>query len=376
MKLIYTVIFITLFFIFFTSCSNKNNTLEIHYLKEGKLCSEIIPVNVLNDKGLISTAYIDSITFARFDSIVYEDGNPDKSHLFSTPVKLDFTKKIEPYSPEYYSIYTAYYVNKAINYYNTLFNGKIDFNSQAEYKSLKALFADIPLFTTPKEFYFEQGSNPSPSLFYHEVGHRAFWYIEDELGVKFKGLSLIHMGLLEYFTVSLNNSSIVGEDVLPPLLLRNAAFIYNYPPMDSLNLGNTLKLMAESYPEQMKDTTSIIYKIYKVENEFYKDYFHIIDNHRGGMILTSTLWRIRESLGQTVTDMLVAESILSLNNSMDRRNDFYTPDSGEVVPQKIEWYDLYYTLLEKDKEINKGAGYNSIYNEFQKTGYPVEKVKM
>ncbi len=296
--------------------------------------------------------------------------------MFSTPVKLDFTKKIEPYSPEYYSIYTAYYVNKAINYYNTLFNGKIDFNSQAEYKSLKALFADIPLFTTPKEFYFEQGSNPSPSLFYHEVGHRAFWYIEDELGVKFKGLSLIHMGLLEYFTVSLNNSSIVGEDVLPPLLLRNAAFIYNYPPMDSLNLGNTLKLMAESYPDQMKDTTSIIYKIYKVENEFYKDYFHIIDNHRGGMILTSTLWRIRESLGQTVTDMLVAESILSLNNSMDRRNDFYTPDSGEVVPQKIEWYDLYYTLLEKDKEINKGAGYNSIYNEFQKTGYPVEKVKM
>jgi hypothetical protein len=346
--------------IMLTSCGNSNTTLEVHYLKEGKLLSETIKVDVINDRGEIRTPWIDSLTFARFDSLNYENGNPDRPHLFSTPLKLDFSKKIETYSPEYYAVYTAHFVGKAIDYYNSLFGGRIDFDAEAEYRNLKVLFADIPLFTTPKEFYFEQGSNVSPSLFYHEVGHRAFWYLEDGLGIKFNGLTLVHMGLLEYFTVSLNDSPVVGEDALPSLLTRNASFVYTYPPADSLNLGTLMRLFAESYPEQMKNPAGAIRRTYDVQMEYYADYMHIIDNHRGGMILASTLWRIRQSLGQAVMDKLVAETILNLNAYMD--------DGAETAT----WRHVYRGLVQKDKEMNGGHSYGVIHDEFQKTGYPVE----
>ena len=69
------------------------------------------------------------------DSISYPDMDPDHDKRYTAQGALDFSKKIEPYSPEYYSAYAAYNIIKVIEYYNRLFDNKIDFNTQEEYSN-------------------------------------------------------------------------------------------------------------------------------------------------------------------------------------------------------------------------------------------------
>lgn len=353
----------------------QQRTLDVNFLKDGKLCNETILLDFINEQGNIVSPYIESVRFSILDSTNYIDNNPDRKQVYSTPVKLDFKKEIEPYSPEYYTAYTVYNINKTIEYYNSLFHNKIDFNSQKEYKNIEITLGDIPFLTSPKTYIFEENSNPSPSLFFHEIGHRAFWLLEDSLGIKFKGLSYVHMGLLEYFTVSLNNSPIVGEDALPSKMIRNASWIYGYPPADSLNIENMLKLLKDSYPHKIDDKESNIAKYYNVASNSYKDYYQRLDNHRGGMIIAGTLWRIRQKLGQNIVDKLVVETTLNLNAYMNQREQFYNIVSKtENLPDKIEWYDIYYGLLQKDKELNESKGQKIITEEFIRTGFNVDKV--
>lgn len=88
------------------------------------------------------------------------------------------------------------------------------------------------------------------------------------------------------------------------------------------------------------------------------------------------LWRIREQLGQDVTDRLVPKTILDLNKFMDMRNEFYTTAKDEKLRDKIEWYDLYFGLIQKDKELNEGKGHEVIKNEFVRTGFPINSVNL
>lgn len=380
MRINYFNLTLTLFALFITSfltnCDNKSKTIDVNYLKEGVLCTETIPLDFIDENGKIVSKYIDTIKFSYLDSIAFIDNNPDRLKVYSTPAPLDFTKKIEPYSPEYYMAYTVFNIIKVIEYYNQLFDNKIDFNSEEEYKTIEVTIGDTPYLTTPKVYIFEANSNPSPALFFHEVGHRAFWYIEGELGVKFKGLSYVHMGLLEYFTVSLNNSPMVGEDFLPEKGMRNADWVYGYPPHDSLSLKGLLDAIAASYPQKIQNPNSNVFKFYDVNMNAYKNYLDEIDNHRGGMIITSTLWRIREQLGQKMTDRLVAETILDLNKFMDMRNEFYNAAENEKLRDRIDWYDLYFGLIQKDKELNEGKGFEVIKNEFAQTGFPINIVNL
>ncbi|MDR3226869.1 MAG: hypothetical protein LBT56_04265 [Prevotellaceae bacterium] len=368
----------------FMNCSEKKRTLEVHYLKEGTLCNEIISIDFIDKNGKINSPYIDTIKFSYLDSIGYPEMNPDKSVTYTKAYPLDFSKKIEPYSPEYYCAYTLYNIIKSIEYYNKLFDNKINFDFYEGYRNIEVTIGDVPYLTSPNIYIFEKNSNPSPSLFFHEIGHRAFWYIQatDGLGIKFKGLSIIHMGLLEYFTVSLNNSPVVGEDALPVKIIRNAGLLHQYPLSDSFNIRHYLKLMEESYPVEIQNPQSNISKYLAASYAAYDDKIldniydndNLYDNHRGGMILTSTLWRIRGKMGQENTDKLVAQTILNLSKYMDKRPDFYNADT-ESLPDKIEWYDLFYGLIQKEKELFEGKNTQIIVNEFAKTGYSIGLVK-
>jgi hypothetical protein len=374
MKAMLMSVAITLLFI---GCAKQTNTLEVHYLRDGNLCSGIIPIDFIDKDGKINSPYIDTIKFSYLDSIGFPEMNPDKMMTYKSPHPLDFSKKIEPYSPEYYCAYTLYNSIKVIEYYNKLFDNKIDFNLDEEYRNIEVTIGDVPYLTSPKNYIFEKNSNPSPSLFFHEIGHRAFWYIQDPdgLGIKFKGLSIIHIGLLDYFTVSLNNSPIALEDALPVKLIRNAGLLHQYPLNDSFKIRYFLKLMEESYPVETQNPQSNISKYLAAWHASYEDILdQVYDNHRGGMVLTSTLWRIRETMGQENTDKLVAQTILNLNKYMDKRADFYNADT-ELLPDKIEWYDLFYGLIQKDKELFEGKNIQTIVSEFAKTGYSVDKVK-
>lgn len=360
--------------IVFSSYFTAQKKITVSYLDNSKIKNQTIKYSLGVD-GKIKSKNISSVKFSILDSISYTDNNPDRSVIHSKEIALVFTKPIKKYSPEYYSIYTVREIDKAIEYYNRLFDKKIDFDSQKDYKNIEITFGDVPLFTTPRAYIFEQKSHPSPSLFYHEIGHRAFWLIEKDLGVKFKGLSYIHMGLLEYFTVSLNDSPVVGEDALPKKLIRNASWKYGYPAHDSLKIKSLFPLLKESYPEKIKDPTSNLSNYIKIAEPEYSTISEIVDNHRGGMIITSTLWRIREQLGKSKTDELVAAAILDLNNSFDNRDKFYKSDLTKLA-KRIDWCDLYFSLIQKDKELNKGKGKDVISKEFQETGYPIEFIDL
>ncbi|MFT3739241.1 MAG: hypothetical protein QM786_10825 [Breznakibacter sp.] len=370
----YKNLFLTMLVLTLTSCQVQRKSISVEYLNDG-IYNQNIPGDIIKNKK-IHSPYIDDIQFAILDSISFVDKNPNRMQMHTTPVQLNFNKNIKKYSGEYYSIYTVYNIDRAINYYNKIFDNKIDFNSQEDYKNISVLYGDIPLLTSPKEFIIEPGTNPSPSLFYHETGHRAFWYLQDDLNIKFGGLTYIHMGLLEYFTVSLNNSPIVGEGFLPENLIRDASKLCTYPPADSLYIGTFFDKLKEAYADRLDNRQSNISKYYYLSTSKYQKYFDtVLDNHRAGLIITSTLWRIRQKLGQDKTDKLVAQTILGLNSYFDKRNEFYLTDKDEELPSKIEWYDLYYGLIDTDKTLNNGENITLLEKEFKTTGFPAGKVK-
>lgn len=374
-KHLHSLLLLTLFI--FSSCTSKEEKeLKVSYLKEKQIKQLHIPFSIIAGKDKLKSKHIESVKCSLLDSIVFINNNPDQEELYTTPIALDFTKKIEQHSPEYYTIYIVHSIDKAIEYYNKLFDNKLDFNSQTEYKDIQITFGDVPLITTPKNYILEKGTNPSPSIFYHEIGHRAFWLLEDSLNIKFKGLSYIHMGLLEYFTVSLTDSPVVGEDIFRPLLIRDASSsAYSYPADSTLTLNGLFTLIKESYPRELNNPKSNIARFYKAYEDTYKEYFNsILDNHRAGMIITSTLWRVRKQLGQEITDKLVAQTILDLNKVIEKRPNFYSSHKNEKLLDKIEWYDLLYGLITKDKETNNGEGSDIIIKEFEKTGFPVHQV--
>lgn len=370
-----TVAFVVIFL--FVSCSPINK-IDINIIREGEIIKNSIQIGDLLDSHYrVSNHFIDTISFAVLDSISFKDNNPDRIIVHSTPELLNFSKKIKTYSPEYYSIATAYYTTKCIHYYESLFGNKIRFNSQIDYKTIKILFGDVPLITSPKNYIYEKRAPLSPSIIYHEIGHRAFWLIESDLGIKFKGLTYIHVGLLEYFTVSLNDSPVVGEKGLPVNLVRHAEYQYYYPLEDSLFLGHTLMLIKNAYMSQITDSTNNISKYYNLTQNKYKNLLlKKIDNHRAGLVITSTLWRIREQIGAKKADKLIASTILDLNKFMEKRSQFYVADTDDNVEDYIDWYDLYCGLIEKDMELFKGVDNAIITSSFSQTGFPVYKVKL
>lgn len=374
MKLNFGIVLLILISI--SQACTKQQELKTSYLKEGKLENEIIEIGQFVEMGCIKNQYIDTVTFGILDSITYKDNNPNKSTRHQTAGTLDFSKHINKYSPEYYALYSTHHISKALNYYTQLFHGKLDFNSQQSYKSIEIVFGNAPLFTNPKNYIIEPGSNPSPSLFYHEVGHRAFWLIEDQLKLEFNGLSIIHMGLLEYFTVSLNNSPLVGEDVFRGDIIRDASFQHTYPLDESYKLDYTFNhLLKNNYAEEMNDPNSIFSRYYKACIHSYAAQLKKrIDNHRGGMLLSSTLWRIRQQIGQAQTDKLVAETILKLNDYKARRAEFYI--SEDDLQNKIWWYDVFFGLIDQDQQINAGKNRDVIIQSFRQANYPIERISL
>jgi len=363
-------------FILNIGCSHQNE-LELSCIKEGKVYKEKIEVDTyISKENRIRTKYIDSLSFSIVDSISFQHGNPDKMTDYSTSIELNFTERIKQYSSEYYALATAHFITKSINYYNSLFDGKIDFDKEEEYRNITSQFGGMVILTNPKRFIYEKGSLISPSVLYHEVGHRAFWFLDDFYGINFDGLTYIHMGLLEYFTVSLNNSPIVGECVLPSKLVRDVTLPYNYPFNDSLNVAYSFQLLKKSYAEDLKDSTKCISRYINLSLETYGDKLSgIYDNHRTALIVTSTLWRIREKLGQENTDKLVAQTILNLNKYQEEREFFYKADKDEILSKKIDWFDLLHGLIQKDLELFGGKNSELIKNEFKQTGFSVEKIK-
>ena len=117
-----------LIFVLTAGCASPNKSVEISYIKGGQTFSEKIDVEqLLGESGKIKTEYIKKLTFENIESVCFTDDNPDKISFMSTPLELDFTKPVLKYTPEYYAIATAYYIDKCVMYYNSVFDNKIMF---------------------------------------------------------------------------------------------------------------------------------------------------------------------------------------------------------------------------------------------------------
>lgn len=359
------------------SCTDKN-IVELAYIKDGKSCVETIHVdNYLNESGNIETDHIYSMSVEKIDSAYLLDHNPGKPQFVTSPFELDMSKEIKAYSPEYYALGVAHYHHKAQAYYSSVFDGKINFDLWEEYCNIKVLLGNCAFYSHPNQLIIEENQLFSPSIFYHEVGHIAFWALEDDLGIKFKGLSPMHVGLLEYFTVSLFDCSKVGEKVLDGELLRDASVLHHYPQPQSMTFGATFEHFKNQYQDEIADTSSFISMYYHISMSTYHDILDTrTDNHRGGILYTSTLWRIREQIGAQQTDKLVAQTILQLNEYMDERDLFLSEDYDEEILEKLMWFDLYYGLIQKDKEMFEGKNKEIIRSEFKRSSFPIDKIQL
>jgi hypothetical protein len=59
---------------------------------------------------------------------------------------------------------------------------------------------------------------------------------------------------------------------------------------------------------------------------------------------------------------------------MNDRNKFYKQDCSTPLPNEIEWYDVFWGLIQKDKELNQGDNVSVIIHEFEETGYPTQDI--
>jgi hypothetical protein len=329
--------------------------------KDGAIVEKPIFVDFVTDSGQINNTYIRSLSVFRFDSMVFHDDNPDRPEMMGSPIQLHFRHQddsllISRYSPEYYAIFVAYHTIRALQYFDTLFAGYLKFENQSKYKDIK-VFLGRYANSTPNEYVLTPGMVPSPTLVYHEIGHRAFWLLEDTLRIGPPG-EILHMGLLEYFTVSLANHPVVLEGLVPGFLVRDASKDIKYPNdivtyedfwpqyyeayKDSFVVAPAYKKLYEVNLKRMAAWDSI-YKVPHVAR-------NVIEAHKSGMIITHPLWQLRSKIGQTKCDKLVKTAIVLIPSLLPKRAE-YLREEVEAPDGVARRYDFVQALKVADRKL-------------------------
>lgn len=350
------------------------------------LAEKPIQVSFLSADLTIRHKYIHSLLVSRFDSISFLNNNPDRQQMHGSPISITFRHRqdsllLDRFSPEYYAIFVAFHTIHALEYFDSLFAGYVDLQHQSKYSDIE-LFLGRYANSSPKQYVFTPGSCPSPTIVYHEVGHRVFWQLEDTLHLGTPG-DILHMGLLEYFTVSLANHPVVLEGLVPRALLRDASEdvrypddILNYPDFwaqyhqaykDSFDVAPAYRMLYEINLERMASWDSI----YKQPNVAR----NVIEAHKSGMVITHPLWEIRSRIGQAKCDELVKTAMLLIPSTLHQRADYL--DKSMSAPKGIaQWYDLVYALTIADQRLFNGANRRFIVRVFNHAGFNLELIRM
>ena len=352
-------------------------TATVH--EHGRLIGKPVSVTFVSGEGVIRNKYINSITVCRFDSIVYHDNNPDRSEIAGTPYPTHIQRSgdsllIAPFSPEYYMMFIGWHSTRALEYYDSLFHGLLDFPGQSGFSDIRILFGHYNN-SSPATYVFSQGVHLSPTLVYHEIGHRAFWQLQDTLHIGPVG-SYVHMGLLEYFTVSLADYPVVLEGLVPAFQVRDASKPDRYPDgflnyadlmtqyyaayKDSFEVGPAYKRQyeVEMHRIRMWDSTM------KTQDAARK----IIEAHKSGMMITHPLWELRSRIGRDSCDALVVAAMKAYPSLIAQRREYL---AGDVKPRSdgMEWYDLVNALRVVDRRLYNGSHVDMITSLFTESGF-------
>ena len=378
-RIIFTFLLFALSSAAFGQRSYKSYTL---FQDGDTIVEEPITVDFLSNRGEIQNKQIRSLTVFIFDSLTFRDGNPDKPEMIGSPLELHFVSRddsllIHPYSPEYYALFVAYHTIRSLRYFEQLFPRYLDFQKQLRYADIK-IFLGRYANSTPNEYVFTLGSRPSPSVVYHEIGHRAFWLLQDTLRLGPPG-DILHMGLLEYFTVSLDNYPVVLQGLVPSFLMRDASQNLRYPddvisyatfwPLyyqaykDSFDVAPAYKMLYDVNVRRMASWDST----YKVANVAR----NVIEAHKSGMIITHPLWEIRSQVGQSDCDQLVSRAMLLIPSLLSKRN-IYLAKTVNNTAGYAQWFDLIHALIVIDRELYRGIHHELIKNAFAKSGFDIK----
>ncbi len=351
----------------------------------GKIIEKPITVSFLSPDGKIHDKHIQSLTVLKLDSVYYTDNNPDMQHMLGSPIPLNFktvgdSLLVRQYSPEYYAIFVAYHTIRSIEYFDSLFTGYMDFDRQPEFANIE-IFLGRYAQSDPKQYVFTPGSCPSPTIVYHEIGHRAFWQLQDTLKIGRPG-DILHMGLLEYFTTSQADYPVVLEGLVPKALQRDVSKSARYPG-GIINYPDFWDLYREAYKDSF--TVAPAYKVlYDVNlqqmarwDSMYKGQNiakNVIEAHRSGLIIAHPLWELRLQIGQAKCDRLVKTAMLMIPSLLERRAEYL--EKPDDAPHGIaRWYDFLHAIDEADESLYAGADGALIADLFKGSGFDIRMIR-
>jgi hypothetical protein len=344
--------------------------------RNGKLVKKPITVDFLNDHQQIQHPFIKSLKVYRLDSVAFVEQIPELYEIYGTRIKLNYRIQkdsilLKENSPEYFAIFSAYHTIKALKYYKNKFGDLLDLPERDEFKNMKVYLGEF-INCNPKEYVFNPSSRISPTTIYHETGHRAFCQLDDTIPVGDIS-TLLHNGLLEYFTASIANYPIVGEGFLPPLLTRNLSKPIRYPE-DKYYYQDFMRDFYASYKDTLSYGTAteklLELNLKRAEQCSTK----ILMTHQSGLLIAHPLWEIRQQIGKKVMDALVVKAIKELPATIKSRENYlqYEPENKS---EKALWYDFLYGLYRADKKLFNGKHIDRITETFKKTGYDTKMVK-
>jgi hypothetical protein len=345
--------------------------------KDGKLTEKSVRIDFLNEQLQVHHPWIDSLHVYRLDSVTYEEGIPELEELHGTPLDTRFKTQdgkilLQPYTPEYYAIFSAYHTLEAMRQYKKWFGELIDFSRKKRFRELELYLGDY-FNCNPQQYVLNPRKKVSPTVIYHEVGHRAFCQLDDTLHIG-NVFTMVHNGLMEYFTATMADYPVIGEGMLPEPLLRDASQTVHYPE-DKYYFSDFIEDLKDSYDPSM-NCEQAIRQLYKINVERAKRCTTRIEmTHQSGMLITHPLWRLREQAGASVADSLVVHAMKNMAATFNKRKEYMKTNIWEAEKQP-QWYDLLYALYTSDRHLFQGIHQLMIQKIFGETGYRTNLVKM
>ena len=344
--------------------------------KDGRLEVDTIELDFIQEDGAIHHPLIDSLHVYKLDSVSFAANVPEFQELHGTPEPLDWTIRgntleLEPYGKEFYAVFAVHHTLEALSYYKKHFGGLVDFPDKKKYRELELYLGDY-INCSPEQYILNPGARISPTIIYHEVGHRAFCQLDDTLAIG-NVFSMLHNGLMEYFTASIANHPVIGEGMLHPPLTRDASKKVQYPE-DTYYYREFLDDLRQVVSDTMQCYEAL--KKYYALNKERADRCttRIAMTHQTGMLITHPLWEIRQKAGRHATDSLVVRSMKQMYQVVEKRDEFLKKKAlSEKEPP--EWYDFLYSLYLSDRHLYGGENMQTIRTAFKKAGYSVHWIK-
>jgi hypothetical protein len=325
----------------------------------------------------VNHPFIESLKVYRMDSVVFVEDMPELYEIYGKPVDLNFRVRqgeilLEQNSPEYFAIFSAWHTIKALNFYKKHFNDLVNFEEEEDFKQLKIYLGEF-INCNPREYVFNPNARISPTTIYHEAGHRAFCQIDDKLPIG-NVSTLLHNGLLEYFTASIADYPVVGEGFLPDRLTRDLSKSIRYPE-DLYYYTDFMEDFYASYQDTLSygKATRRLFELNKRRAERCTD--TILMTHQSGLLIAHPLWEIRQEVGAEVMDSLVVSAMKLLPDLVKRRDLFLSEDLG-TNQEHAEWPEFLHALYQADSQLYDSRHLELIRQKFKNTGFQVGTVKM